>query len=402
MRRCRAAAVWLLTALIAPLLCGCGSGAGPTFVVRDSAGIRIVENRAPAWPAARAWRLARQPKVRIGVAEGDPDYEMADVIDAVRLADGRIVVADRGSAELRFYDSHGRFLRSAGSRGDGPGQFRELGWLTVNRDSLWACDLSLSRVSVFDSAGRFVRDFSLSYFMGATPPVGMFADGSLVVQRLHPDSSMMKPGLHTLRQTYEHLSPAGLALGSFGKFPWAQDYVAYPSGHYDPGIYLFGRLAASTVAGSDLYFGSAAAYEIRVYSEDGRLRSLIRRRVPPAPVTSRDIDAVVRSVQAQVSGAAARRTVAMRVRKFAHASTMPAYSGFRVDALGDLWVGHYRWLRQPPAAWTVFDPTGRMLGDVAVPPRFTIYEIGRDYVLGMRPDSLGVQRVELYALKKPQ
>lgn len=35
--------------------------------VRDSAGVRIVENVRPSWTAGTRWRIAATPRVRLGV-----------------------------------------------------------------------------------------------------------------------------------------------------------------------------------------------------------------------------------------------------------------------------------------------------------------------------------------------
>lgn len=77
----------LLPAIAIPLLlCGCGAGSRSASVVRDSAGIRIVENHAPKWSAATQWRLAVRPSLSIGVQQGNPHYELARVVGALRPA----------------------------------------------------------------------------------------------------------------------------------------------------------------------------------------------------------------------------------------------------------------------------------------------------------------------------
>ena len=81
--------------LAALVLAACGGdarAAGPA--VRDSAGIRIVENERPAWRGGEGWTVAADPLLDLGVAEGDPRYQFGVVGDAVRLGDGTLVVAD--------------------------------------------------------------------------------------------------------------------------------------------------------------------------------------------------------------------------------------------------------------------------------------------------------------------
>ena len=55
------------------------------------------------------WQLSQRPVLDIGVASGDPVYELTDAASSLRLADGGIVVADVGVGELRYFDAAGRF-----------------------------------------------------------------------------------------------------------------------------------------------------------------------------------------------------------------------------------------------------------------------------------------------------
>jgi hypothetical protein len=112
-----------------------------------------------ALPAAvEVLAISPEPAVSIGVVEGDEVYQLHNAVASIQLADGRVVVANAGSAELRFFDAAGRYLRSAGGRGGGPGEFR---WLTglypYGADSLLAVDGAGNRISVFDTSGTFAR-----------------------------------------------------------------------------------------------------------------------------------------------------------------------------------------------------------------------------------------------------
>jgi hypothetical protein len=93
--------------------------------VRDSAGVRIVENARPVWAPAEALRLSLSPALVIGTRP-EPSYELSRVAGAARLSDGRIVIADGGSLQLRFFDSQGVFSNAVGGPGEGPGEFRRI------------------------------------------------------------------------------------------------------------------------------------------------------------------------------------------------------------------------------------------------------------------------------------
>src|SRR5687768_9482754 len=79
--------------------------------------VEIVKNDAPAWSTETAWRLDTAAMVRIGELEGAPNYQLHRVLGSLRLRNGVIVIANSGSAELRFYDSTGSHIRSVGRSG---------------------------------------------------------------------------------------------------------------------------------------------------------------------------------------------------------------------------------------------------------------------------------------------
>ena len=78
----------------------------------------------------------------------------------------------------------------------------------------------------------------------------------------------------------------------------------------------------------------------------------------------------------------------------------PAYGSLAVDAAGNLWVEEYQRPGDERPRWTVFDSSGRMLGVVEMPERFTIYQIGGTFVLGRWTDEMDVEHVRLYGLLK--
>jgi hypothetical protein len=102
------------------------------------------------------WVLSESPVLEIGVREGEEPYQLHRVRGSVRLEDGRIVVLNGGSQELRYYDSQGRFLKSVGAMGEGPAEFRDPAGLRRTSDgNLRVWDGSLMRLSIFGAEGAF-------------------------------------------------------------------------------------------------------------------------------------------------------------------------------------------------------------------------------------------------------
>lgn len=126
-------------------LVACAGDVQPPFVeYRDSAGVSIAESSRPQWSVGEEWRLDTVPF--LALSGTGPAYEFYEVEDATLLKDGRLVVLDGGSHQVRYYDSNGSFLYAMGQEGEGPGDFKRLANVSTYRgDSVLVFDYWLSR-----------------------------------------------------------------------------------------------------------------------------------------------------------------------------------------------------------------------------------------------------------------
>ena len=405
--------------LVCAAAAGCGgSGGGPSFVTRDSAGVRIAESRAPAWGKGQGWTVADTPELSIGVVEGDSAYQLYQVRGTTRLSDGTIVVANGGTQQLRFYDASGKFVRAVGGRGGAPGEFQAL--LEIVRipgDSIVAFDWRLRRLSLFGPHGGLARTVSLAGDAGQAPLMlaGALDGGRFLAMR----ESLLGPGRvpegyarDTLRLV--ELDDSAGQVADLGPFPGGERFVDVTRRNgritsMQVMVLPFSRNAYVAVGDGRVWAGSSDRYEVRAFGPDGTLREIVRRTdVTPATVT----DAMkTRAVEARVAArkrdnpnlsasdlAAARKALTALPAP----RTAPTFSTLRVGPDGDLWVSDFRppWAEADPSTWSVFDPEGRWLGTVSVPAGLDVYEVGRDYLLGRRKDDLGVEHVELYRLSR--
>jgi len=121
-------------------------------------------------------------------------------------------------------------------------------------------------------------------------------------------------------------------------------------------------------------------------------------------VTSGDIDGYRRARIENEADETQRQINEVLVDAIPFPEAFPAYRDLMVDSEGNLWVEAYRKPDESrlggndEARWTVFDPTGRMLGDMLMPEGLDIYQIGTDFVLGRWTDDLDVQHAVVYEL----
>jgi hypothetical protein len=384
-------------------------------VTRDSAGIRILDNTRPVWSAGREWRLSERPILSIGGGTGTDS--LGRIAAATRLSDGRVVVADESTMQLKFYDAAGRHLTSAGGKGQEPGQFRDLHTIArLPGDSL-AVETRHS-TSIFASSGAVVRTVRFGSFAPhvlQTPfaaSLGRFDNGSLVVA----DFPQGKDKPAGARQWVDSASlflvdRTGALQRPLGKAP----IVVFAAGEKMPSPVDFGPQASYASSGRTFYWGFPEQYAIRVYDSAWKLQRIIRRAWTPRSLTAAEIDTYVDGWMQIWSKATGTERAAERkkMREDAYPEFLPAYSAILATRAGELWVREPDLTGAPgcwclaglstvPSKWSVFDADGVWAGDVAMPARFIPLEIGADYVLGRSRDTNNVQRVAMYRLEKPR
>lgn len=394
--------VWSLAGCTRP------SEAQRDFLARDSAGVEVLE---VAGRSGAAWRLASSPDVEIGQGEGDDLYR---VRGAALLSDGRIAVANAGSAELRIYSHAGKRLASAGRFGRGPGEFVLLtGMSVLPGDTLLAFDSQTAQLAFFDGAGSLVRSVPVRpppRFMPFLFPVGWLAPGRFLVRATvdgNAEGSAIADGAHhTVRQPVSLLAfglDGGIRddLGSF-----AGDEASVRVGQAGGGRLSiqsvpmpFTRRLRVAAAGSTVAVGETDRYEFRLYRPDGTLRRIVRRTRRPEPVTDADLEGWI-AHRFPDADAAERRRIRQEYRSADLPDFLPAFEAMLLDRRGRLWIREFgRGDRDDRTTrWSIVDPEHRKVAQLEMPAALEPYEIGDDYVLGVWTDELGVERVRLYRL----
>jgi hypothetical protein len=399
-----------LSAAIVIAACGGEPSAGdlPSAVVRDSSGVAIVENVTPRWGPEESWRVNARPQLVIGVLEGDSAYQLFGVTDALRLPDGRIAIANAGSREIRFYDPAGLYLSTVGGEGDGPGEFRDIGWFEqLSPDTLVAYDYRAKRLSLFSAGGSFLSSATPQPPEGEPNPlfVGHLDDGSLLAVSLIAITPGTKPGLQRSSQLLVRYRPDGTFVDSVGRFPGRETYVTISeTGQVTASALPLGHRAAYAASDAGIYVGGAERPEFGLFATDGRLLRVVRWDEPPRPVTPAMI-AEVKRIRSQgwdeLDPQFRARLEAMQ-EELPWPEELPVYARFIADAEENLWVERFSSPSDSLATWTVFDREGILLGRVQTPGDLRILQIGSDFILGVARDAMDVEQVRVHALEKPR
>ena len=341
--------------------------------------LRVIENPQPIWKVGEQLRLSTTPTLVIGTQPGTV-YEFGRIAGALRLTDDRIVVGDGASAQLRLFDATGTFLKALTRRGDGPGEVQTLSSMQWLPGDVIATGSSVVQ-SLFSSTGTLVGRIDLY-----RPPASM-AEGEKEILAVFPGGMSVVSNIRLWQQTGHSpkaglrwtdstqlvvLGPGNRMLATLGDFParimeWGKEYDLFSP--------PFAPRVSSASTPQRFYVGFGSEFTIHIFAASGRHEMIIHRRWSPRRLDAR-------------GGASA---------------TLPAFDRMLVDRTGNLWVrqGSTSFGGGPSAAttqWSVFNPSGRWLGDVTMPPRFVPTDIGSDYVLGVSRDADDVETVTLYRL----
>jgi hypothetical protein len=361
-------------------------------------------NPEPRSQGEAQWAIAPEPKVTIGAVEGRAEYQLYDVSGAVLLCDSVLVIANRGTHELRFYDGQGRYLRTAGGEGDGPAEFRALDF--VDRyagDSLLAFDGRQLRASVFDQEGHFARSFSIGRPTDSGFPdlIGVLSSGSIVVRVNHPYvAGVARTGFDRSAAQVFVSGPDGEARDTLGSFPGLETFVmALPDEMWmSVRPVRFGRGLVTAVSDERIALAETDTFEIRLYGEDGVPREIVRQRRLPVPVTAEEVNRFNEAKLAEVDDERSRQHYREMYDLMPQHETFPALASIRLDRAGNLWVKEFVRPGATAAIWQVFDGEGRITAQLTLPADFELLDIGGDYVIGLTRDELGIERVLWYNL----
>jgi hypothetical protein len=387
--------------LAATLAAGCAPSAeraGPA--VRDSAGIRIVENLQPRAGSPACFTIDPVPLLDIGSADGSAATTFNRIAAIRLLADDGLLVADAGESEVRTFGADGRPRWNAGRRGEGPGEYRTIESIGSGpADSVWIWDFGLRRFTVLDSDGRVGRLMSLDAPLSAVGAAGRLADGAFVLQEYWTVSSG-GTGLRRDPAAIVRLEGDASRMDTVALMPGREAFISVEDGRGVMATPLFARRTVVTARDDGIFAGDQQRFEIRKYDSNGTLRMLIREAGQDLSIRDEDAARLVETTLAELppGDRPARRAF---LESMDRPPGRPAFDALLVTDSLSLWVGDWTPATDAAATWTVFGSDGILCGRVEMPDGFEPLDVRTDRVAGVWRDALGIEHVRVYRLTRP-
>ena len=342
----------------------------------------------------------------IGSVDGAPVYLFDRIRGIVALGNQNIVVADRGTNTIRWYDPSGNFLFERGGTGQGPGEFRSLGGITVDRgDTIVAVDPRSLRITLFSAQGEVAGTVGIQ---GAITQPGKafrlsdatFITGNTGFGSVQLGSEDNEAGFRRFPSPIVRVgSDTGLA-DTLGVFPGMEIRFLFVGGSPVFGPHAYGETLMYAVRDDQIYVGTGERLEVRTYRPDGTLSRILRVKGGSLDLTDAEIDGYLASAGEALQAALDERDAGgARIRQ-GIPDARPAFSALVVDQSGSLWIGEHVLDGAPSRRWLVFDSGGRQVGRIVLPGGFIPHWISETQILGRSEDELGVEYVVRFELAR--
>jgi len=312
---------------------------------------------------------------------GGEAYEMLSrPMNVVVDKDGRIFLSDVQDQTIKVFDPHGEFIRSIGGKGEGPGEFTYLGYLTFLPDGrLMVMDSMAMRLSLFDPEGTFL----VSYHWTQRPSRPLYAtDSSCVMMEYvfgEGDDALADRKLFVKKYDFE-----GKEILSYGEF-LAEEMKIHREARAGGGGVMFGisvphsphSLFAADQASERLYHCINDEYMIEVFDGDGKVIRRFDRPYEPLPFTSEDAEEFRSRYTERAS-----ESMKKMVRGMAMPSVKTISSQMLVDDKGNLWIETYEKKEEEGkdfTAYDIFDSEGYYEAKVWVDLKPRLFANGRMY-----------------------
>jgi hypothetical protein len=374
--------------------------------VTDSAGITIVQNPAEGvWNANSGWGV--EEELRIGTADGDPDYMFGSIAGIAVSSDESIYVLDTQASLIRAFDQSGVLQHSFGSKGNGPGQM-ELGaapLLIGAGDTVYVPDISNQRVNLYTADGTAAGSYPVRMEQGVPFKWEATESGAIVnqVRRL-----AFEPGQTPDTMDIVAVRDAeGAAVDTLLRFRSGATISFGGSGA--PEMKLFTPEPMwSLASGMGVWHGVNDDYRIGLY-ESGSLTRIISKPFEVAPVTERDIDVIKTAFRGLLEQMGLPPQAFQIIEQgMSFGEYFPAYAQFLQGPNESIWVQHLvvpselsdeeiedfnPQLGMGSPNWDVFDGRGRFLGTLAMPDKYQPMRFLGGDIYGIWRDDMDVQYV---------
>jgi len=335
----------------------------------------------------------------------DPTQTLTRIQDVALGPDGRLYIGQPDDGYVRVHAEDGSVDGTIGRRGEGPGEFGDVGSIAVDPEGLWVADGGNNRMHRFALDGTFIEDERWPSVNVNDDPAMYIYNASMNMRRAADGRGLMNPGI-AVRAAQGgprvELGPTPIrwfaAEGELGDTVVAIDRTvqSVPEPGWYPGLTTSTLVRVLRDASGVVWVvrdpATASEQGFQVLRVDAAGDTLFARRYSyePVPTSAAEIRAEVRAGFSEML----RERVGDQIWV---PETYPPVSQVATTSSGHLWLAREE--GQDPTVWWVLDAeTGDHLATLELPDGELVLEALGDQLVTRRTDDFDVEYIRRYRI----
>ena len=350
-------------------------------------GVKVIKN--PKEPLYGEIIFDLEEELTIG-NKNDENYAFYGGLCLAVDKEENIFVLDRANSRIQNYDRNGHYRMTIGRKGQGPGEFQNLGSAFIDSKNSLYVDQSYS-ISVFDNKGKYIRSIPLEthiYSFGITADGNIIATTSTVVATKITEDIVLFDSLGKKLKTIASFPnprvklASGVALGARNR---VAPYLYFCPLNEKQGVY-----------------GFSSEYKLYIIDSSGNNISIIEKDEIPAPLTKKDredtLDAEIDYFKKN-GILLSKKEIA---KTYPFPSHKPFYNSLQTDDRGNIYVTRIDLGsgKKNPFSYDLFSINGYFLYKIIL-SEVVLTVIFKDrYIFATKPDKeTGYSKVIKYRIK---
>jgi len=279
---------------------------------------------------------------------------------------GNLFVCDSRANNIKVFDASGKYLRTIGKAGQGPGDFNYPVEIEFAAGRFYIRELMNGRVSILDREGAFLKSILIQEVGTIWWNIAALPDGRFVVEK--EKTNIQNPGQPQECRIELYSSEFEFTKPVYTQKIWRNKYIREPKTTNVP-IPFSPMVYWNTTSEGKIVVGYSEKYEIELHDPDRGKTGYFSHTYRPVEVTSADKEQYFKGMGMTYSSSSGVSSVQRGAPDYIVKLTefpkfKPPYNAIRIDPEDNIWVR--LWSADPGggSSFDAFKPDGTFIGTV--------------------------------------
>lgn len=293
------------------------------------------------------------------------DTFLESVVDMAIDPEGNLYVCDYQAHDVKIINSSGKYLKSIGRAGQGPGEFQMPFNLTITKERLLVWELRNRRLSVLTNKGEHLKAVQVQMSDGWPRKLGSLPNGDFLIEKVR---TYFGDNEKPQECHIEIFSPdLELKKSMYNTNFWENKYITKPQRTNVP-IPYSPKVHWDVSQDGKIIIGYSEKFFIEIYDHSGRRVSQFEHKFNPVKVTDKDKERWFADMTTGTSAGGTTQGAPDFIKKNTKFPKFkPAFHNLIVDGEGNILVFcHQKDSADDSRLFSAFDPDGDFIGDVRI------------------------------------